>query len=56
MWVGSLGSRQWLKWTGEFEWSLGLGKLGSIAAEMLRMYGSPLSQVVVSEVQDLLYF
>ena len=54
--VGSLGSRQRLKWMSEFEWSLGLGKLGSIAAEMLRMYGSPLSQVVVLKVEDLLYF
>ena len=54
--VRSLGSRQRLKWTGEFEWSLGLGKLGSIAAEMLRRYGSPLSRVVVAEVMDLLCF
>ena len=54
--IGSLGSRQRLKWTGEFGWSLGLGKLGSIAAEMLRRYGSPLLQVVVVEVVDVLYF
>ena len=56
MWVGSLDSRQRLEWMGEFEWSLGLGKLDSIAAEMLRRYGSPLSRVVVVEVVDLLCF
>ena len=41
---------------GEFGWSLELGKLGSIAAEMLRRYGSPLLRVVVVEVADLLCF
>ena len=54
--VGSLGSRQRLKWTGEFWWSLGLGKLDSIAAEVRRRYGLPVLPVVVAEVADLLYF
>ena len=42
---------------GEFEGSLGLGILGSIAAEeMQRKYGLPLLWVVVAEVVDLLCF
>ena len=39
---------------GEFGWSLGLDKLGSIIVEMLRRYGLPLLQVVMAEVADLL--
>ena len=46
--VGNLDSRWQLKWMGEFGWSLGLGILGSIATEDLR--------VVVAVVEDLLYF
>ena len=55
--VENLDSRRPLKWIGEFWWILGLGMLGSIAAEkMLRRYGLPLLQVIVVEAADLLCF
>ena len=54
--VRNLGSKRLLGFMDEYGCSSGSGKLDSIAAEMLRMYGSPLSQVVVSEVENLLYF
>ena len=56
MQVGNLDSRRQLGWMGEFWSSLGLGILGSIAAEeMQQRYGLPLLRVVV-EVMDLLCF
>ena len=57
MQVGNLDSRRQLGWMGEFWWSLGLGILGSIAAEeMQQRYGLPLLQVVVAEAAGLLCF
>ena len=55
MQVGNLDSRRQLGWMDEFGWSLGLGILGSIAAEeMQQRYGLPLLRVVVMKVVDLL--